>query len=701
MCGVLLATHATLSSSSKASRNPLNLPQPNTGVDNLCIHHHLLTKAPTLPPLLPPPPPPSSAQDKLQVQAAREELVWLSIQPWYPQLVQQLHASLLQPAADIIGGGGGEGGGGGGESDDDDSSEERALYLQATRQLILAVAASLSVGVSVSPGQQQQRQLAGGRGGEGGELEAEAGGGPQHQQLPLNVVTPGCSASGLGYAGGRLLELATAAACQLSRAAQVGADAAAGAPGPGPYPVIAEPQGPEADSEATPWPASSSACHRGLQSVLDAHAQLCRALATSCSAACTPAPDAAAAPSSSHTSVATPVAATAASCSATCTPTPGAATAATAVGLLGRLLELSRSAPLQWTPGVGVGGCKPCKPATLRTAYLLAEHYPWGPPPPLTDSSALTLALAGLCETAVDLAGQTDKQLFADLGGAPRAVAEQGMLQAARSQQEAVAQLLHLCRVLLPHLPEIAHGGRPRTAGQAQAQAQAPLLVIEELPDEGDEADARQLQVQHRLHALGLRLLELLALHSPDPRLPTPWANTHVHAACASLQATLLSRVQLSAPASRTLGRHLGSLSTLPDSEVALQDLLAAWMPLLLQRLRDRLVHGRSELLGVQAPEPGGTGRLGTFERALLGRQLCWLVRRLRHPHMGDMLHVLLPAVLSTVDDPSPAVSCSAVWALHHLATQALPAGAGEIEEAGRNACMHVRGWWVGMHACM
>lgn len=36
---------------------------------------------------------------------------------------------------------------------------------------------------------------------------------------------------------------------------------------------------------------------------------------------------------------------------------------------------------------------------------------------------------------------------------------------------------------------------------------------------------------------------------------------------------------------------------------------------------------------------------------------------------------MLLPVVLAILDDPSAAVSVQGAWAMHHLATEALPAG--------------------------
>lgn len=44
---------------------------------------------------------------------------------------------------------------------------------------------------------------------------------------------------------------------------------------------------------------------------------------------------------------------------------------------------------------------------------------------------------------------------------------------------------------------------------------------------------------------------------------------------------------------------------------------------------------------------------------------------------------MLLPVVLAILDDPSAAVSVQGAWAMHHLATEALPAG----EAGGWEVC--------------
>lgn len=63
------------------------------------------------------------------------------------------------------------------------------------------------------------------------------------------------------------------------------------------------------------------------------------------------------------------------------------------------------------------------------------------------------------------------------------------------------------------------------------------------------------------------------------------------------------------------------------------------------------------------------------FQRAVAARQLAWLARSLRHPYLGALMPALLPAILTALDDPSPAVAVHGVWALHHLATEGLAAG--------------------------
>uniref|UniRef100_A0A7R9V1Q0 Uncharacterized protein n=1 Tax=Chlamydomonas euryale TaxID=1486919 RepID=A0A7R9V1Q0_9CHLO len=68
------------------------------------------------------------------------------------------------------------------------------------------------------------------------------------------------------------------------------------------------------------------------------------------------------------------------------------------------------------------------------------------------------------------------------------------------------------------------------------------------------------------------------------------------------------------------------------------------------------------------------TPMTSTFQRGVAARRMAWMVRATRHPFIGSLVPVLLPAILGMLDDAAASVSVSGVHALHHLSAEALPA---------------------------
>ncbi|KAG1660845.1 hypothetical protein FOA52_008956 [Chlamydomonas sp. UWO 241] len=218
-------------------------------------------------------------------------------------------------------------------------------------------------------------------------------------------------------------------------------------------------------------------------------------------------------------------------------------------------------------------------------------------------------------------------------------------------------------------------------------------VIIEEVGNEDVEAEARGAREWLLVH----QLLLLVATYSRDERLFSPWlplpddtagtaaAAAPVEEAARQLLAALALATCSARGADPPGATPSGSASLMRPGEARGQALLAAALPELLPPLRRALVaaqpsaeFGASRPPGSSAAEASGVASLippmpTQFERAVAARRAAFLVRSTRHPFIGALVPLLLPALLTLLDDTAACVSAHGVWGLHHVAGEALP----------------------------
>eukprot|EP00798_Chlamydomonas_sp_ICE-L_P000911 gene911-5230_t len=202
-----------------------------------------------------------------------------------------------------------------------------------------------------------------------------------------------------------------------------------------------------------------------------------------------------------------------------------------------------------------------------------------------------------------------------------------------------------LGRVVVEELPS-KHIGSVG-GGTTKAQAQAQLVV------------QRCMAAVDRLLVLLKQMLLLVAAFAPGGALPTPWAPATSPAALAAahLLASLSQTLRQLGLTCKQQGARTGSKALLtwevqavqetllfvgvPDMVVDLRRLLVAWGPVVPDdgTLRPKPpTHQPPQYTHLLLVPRGEVQQRGTFERAVCGRMLAWLVRSFCHPYIGDQV---------------------------------------------------------------
>ncbi|KAK9915551.1 hypothetical protein WJX75_000610 [Coccomyxa subellipsoidea] len=204
-----------------------------------------------------------------------------------------------------------------------------------------------------------------------------------------------------------------------------------------------------------------------------------------------------------------------------------------------------------------------------------------------------------------------------------------------------------------------------------------PLIVeLEEDPSPKMSA-ASQNQVPSRedgsILSRAADVLLVSALHSTDGQLDAPWASAGTSSAAASVLECLAGHIGATRSSKKaTRGMNGRSASRNELASTAVQAAIVELLPSAIPRLSSVLVH-TPEQQKQKARMEAFTGP-GAFKRAVAAQQLAWCVRRVGYSGLGPLVGFALPVILAAADDTSPAVQRQGLWALHHLAKEALPA---------------------------
>ncbi|BDA44453.1 Uncharacterized protein At2g39910 at C-terminar half [Coccomyxa sp. Obi] len=228
--------------------------------------------------------------------------------------------------------------------------------------------------------------------------------------------------------------------------------------------------------------------------------------------------------------------------------------------------------------------------------------------------------------------------------------------------------------------------GDPPTSGGPNGRSQSPSqqeadrvskggVIIEEISDDvsGDAADASEAEVPVLTVCELADVLLACAVHGLDQRLDAPWASRETTSAATSVLERLAGHLTAARPSQKDkkgINGHRGTENALASS--AVQALIVELLPLATPHLSSTLVETpeqqrqKARMEAYKGPD--------VFERAVAAQQLAWCIRRVGYRGLGAVVGYALPVIMAAAEDASPAVQNQGFWALHHLATEALPA---------------------------
>lgn len=162
-----------------------------------------------------------------------------------------------------------------------------------------------------------------------------------------------------------------------------------------------------------------------------------------------------------------------------------------------------------------------------------------------------------------------------------------------------------------------------------------------------------------------IKLLILATRHLPDSKLPSfPCGSSPLESKCTSMASDLVSAISGCIPPPPS-----------PD-ETKLQALIIAlareMVPMMRQALKASVPStefnsNEGDLYKSKLDLKTGS----TYDRFGLSRSLSSIVRALNKTAITQLLPLLIPAIMTILDDPSPFVKVNGCWAVHHLSVTA------------------------------